>query len=466
MEFVLNSDFVFEKFEPDGEKFLESVYTEASVGATVKNVISRAFELMKKLLKWISTKMQQFYRWITGTKEQTKTADAIIHDVGIKPNDDVSDNIGSNENNEIVMKYRETISGPIKTEKIPVHIEPMIASLEKDSIVIEVMNPTPRDNSLNKKKHQDFFLDSRFIAMLIDEIDDIKNKFSRFIKALQNPSGASIQSLKDDLDSVFSKGPDRSKHTRSKYTFTTGAIENLTKNINEMFAELDGISDPKTIDRVNNTNLLNTWINIMSQIQLRINAFTMAYYRNRYYISMKYKNTINDFDTMSKFIKEMIAKGIPAKYIMTNAYIVGTDKINSLDSGMDASLPVSGESRGILFPKDNRFIFKFALSGWGINSNKAEYTMYDRIKNIPVAKYFAKTQSEYDDYAGILCERIHGKTLDDSNRTINIERFKDTINAELKKNNIDIAVEDLHEGNIMIDDHAKELKIIDYGWQN
>lgn len=192
----------------------------------------------------------------------------------------------------------------------------------------------------------------------------------------------------------------------------------------------------------------------------------MAYYRNRYYISMKYKNTINDFDTMAKFIKEMIAKGIPAKYIMTNAYIVGTDKINSLDSGMDASLPVSGESRGILFPKDNRFIFKFALSGWGINSNKAEYTMYDRIKNIPVAKYFAKTQSEYDDYAGILCERIHGKTLDDSNRTINIERFKDTINAELKKNNIDIAVEDLHEGNIMIDDHAKELKIIDYGWQN
>ena len=466
MEFVLNSDFVFEKFEPDGEKFLEFAYTEASIGATVKNVISRAFELMKKLLKWISTKMQQFYRWITGTKEQTKTADAIIHDVGIKPNDDVPDNIGSNENNEITMKYRETISGPIKTEEIPVHIEPMIASLEKDSIVIDVMNPTPRDNSLNKKKHQDFFLDSRFIAMLIDEIGDIKNKFSRFIKALQNPNSASIQSLKDDIDSMFFLKPDPSKHTKSKFTFTTGAIENLTKNINEMFAELDGISDPKTIDRVNNTNLLNTWINIMSQIQLRINAFTMAYYRNRYYISMKYKNTINDFDTMAKFIKEMIAKGIPAKYIMTNAYIVGTDKINSLDSGMDASLPVSGESRGILFPKDNRFIFKFALSGWGINSNKAEYTMYDRIKNIPVAKYFAKTQSEYDDYAGILCERIHGKTLDDSNRTINIERFKDTINAELKKNNIDIAVEDLHEGNIMIDDHAKELKIIDYGWQN
>ena len=65
MEFVLNSDFVFEKFEPNGEKFLESVYTEASIGTTVKNVISRAFELMKKLLKWISTKMQQFYRWIT-----------------------------------------------------------------------------------------------------------------------------------------------------------------------------------------------------------------------------------------------------------------------------------------------------------------------------------------------------------------------------------------------------------------
>ena len=33
MEFVLNSDFVFEKFEPDGEKFLESAYTEASIGA-------------------------------------------------------------------------------------------------------------------------------------------------------------------------------------------------------------------------------------------------------------------------------------------------------------------------------------------------------------------------------------------------------------------------------------------------
>lgn len=223
---------------------------------------------MKKLLKWISTKMQQFYRWITGTKEQTKTADAIIHDVGIKPNDDVPDNIGSNENNEITMKYRETISGPIKTEEIPVHIEPMIASLEKDSIVIDVMNPKPRDNSLNKKKHQDFFLDSRFIAMLIDEIGDIKNKFSRFIKALQNPNSASIQSLKDDIDSMFFLKPDPSKHTKSKFTFTTGAIENLTKNINEMFAELDGISDPKTIDRVNNTNLLNTWINIMSQIQL------------------------------------------------------------------------------------------------------------------------------------------------------------------------------------------------------
>lgn len=62
MEFVLNSDFAFEKFEPDGEKFLESAYTEASIGANIKNVISRAFELMKKLLKWISTKMQQFYR--------------------------------------------------------------------------------------------------------------------------------------------------------------------------------------------------------------------------------------------------------------------------------------------------------------------------------------------------------------------------------------------------------------------
>lgn len=181
---------------------------------------------------------------------------------------------------------------------------------------------------------------------------------------------------------------------------------------------------------------------------------------------MKYKNTINDFDTMTKFIKEMIAKGIPAKYIMMNAYIVATDKINSLDSGMDASLPVSGESRGILFPKDNRFIFKFALSGWGINSNKAEYTMYDRIKNIPVAKYFAKTQSEYDHYTGILCERIHGNTLRDSNRTVNVTRFRNNINAELQKNNIDITVEDLHEGNIMVDNSTNELKIIDYGWQN
>ena len=305
------------------------------------------------------------------------------------------------------------------------------------------------------------------MALMLDEIDDIEKKFLEFIASLKNPNITDkiINNLINDVNSVYQKRVDSFNHSPRKFKFTTDAIENLSKKVNNMFRKLNFADDLKAVDRFKNTNILNDWINFISQMQLRINAFTTAFYRDRYYLSMKYRNTIDDLFTMSRFVKAMIAKGIPAKYIMMNAYIAATDKINSLSSG-DNSVPVSGESRGILFPEDSKHIFKFALSGWGITSNKAEYDMYNKIKSMPIAKNFAKIEQEYGIFTGILCERIHGDTLDNSNRTVDVDAFRNRINSELKKNNVDIVVEDLHRGNIMFDDRSKELKIIDYGWQN
>lgn len=90
MELIINENFEFEPFEPDGEKFLEScnaLYKEAKIFGK-GGMISKIWKFIKRIIDWIVIKLRKFWNWITGGNSNAakgKSPNLILDNIGVAP---------------------------------------------------------------------------------------------------------------------------------------------------------------------------------------------------------------------------------------------------------------------------------------------------------------------------------------------------------------------------------------------
>jgi hypothetical protein len=152
---------------------------------------------------------------------------------------------------------------------------------------------------------------------------------------------------------------------------------------------------------------------------------------------------------------------------MYNVWLVSDD---NLHDGLGDYSPVWGQSRGVFFPlKDQDVIYKIALSGWGITSNKTEADITKMLSNTgdpSDIKIVPKVLDAYEEYTLLKMERIRQSPSESVNVSELKNRFEEALDRYNSKHhkNVRIVITDLHSANVAYDEKRKGPVIVDYGW--
>ena len=158
-------------------------------------------------------------------------------------------------------------------------------------------------------------------------------------------------------------------------------------NILEFQTRLNKISDKIDAVRLNTENInpsfiddyRNTFLELVSVltiVQASMNSLT-GLFDHLWEVNARYFHSVQDPSDLGGFVSECIKSGMPPKYIRHNIMLLAADNIVGDES------PAWGQFRVVVFPKNKDIVYKFALSGPGISSNKNEEKITSIMKKYP-----------------------------------------------------------------------------------
>lgn len=215
----------------------------------------------------------------------------------------------------------------------------------------------------------------------------------------------------------------------------------------------------------NLTARLTSFGNELADIQMSLNYVTSQILQSNH-LQQRFWGTVNDAKLLAKFVKACINAGIPYKFMMYNTWLICSNDLR----GGDQYAPTWGQSRGVFFPTSKpNIIYKIALSGWGVTSNKTEADITRILKktgNSDDIKLIPAVLDQFENYAVIEMERLKIDKSKTTNEHELVERFREALKRYNQHNNknVDIEITDTHSENIGWDTNRNGPVFIDYGW--
>ena len=320
--------------------------------------------------------------------------------------------------------------------------------------------------------------EKRIAKWLYDDILKLKSmrkefvdSFKKFVDAIKTNDASAIKAAYPTAYQAFRKysratiPDDPSERDKKYFEISVNDLTDYQKDLSEMgnIAESFGKDAYSTLDDEYITFFSNI-SNYFMQSQIHMNYFVNAIDMNTSYIAPRYRNKIHTPDKLGEFVSKCISSGILPKYVCYNAWLIADKNLTGSANEYD---PVKGVSRMVFFPTDKSIVYKVAISGLGLGSNKNEAMVSKVLKGSPVAKYFALTTASYGDGAVITQERI---TFEKGNTPpapdgMTGSKIQQEINKWAKEKNIPnpFEIDDLHDNNLVYDKKRGHYVILDYG---
>lgn len=477
----------------EGTDEWHEIYSEATTGTTKSNIFQKLWNFIKKALRWLAKKAMSIYKFIkslfTG-KRNLKTADQIMEEISSSGSFSYSsDDITTSELNKSssislssldreieneANKAKEIISIPknprseMDLPDIQLINKQFILSFDtmKKFIVIDIKGIRDHiwsDKNAGKIKGQDVAgaaLKFHKVLVMLD-YPDVLDKFKNVIDQIGTYDYEKINTAMREYEKLYEKYNvtyNRSDDTKHRYTLDQ--FMEFNKKINEMANAFDTFNDPNN-DTVYDSKLIKLLNEIsadLSVFQMAMNAITGAL-SNAFIVDRKYKNSINNIELLSEFVENSIKSGIPPKYIMYNMYIMSTSEIKGDGKKGNEDAPIAGQFRAILFP-GNKSVYKVALSGIGIKSNKSECDISDIFKKNNGDHLISVTTGHTKNYAIISAEELDTKTTFNAFQLVDL---KDKLDEFCIEHEIPLSISrDIHEKNAGFKNG--KLAALDYGW--
>lgn len=473
-----------------------SIYEDATTGTTKQNAFHKLWNFIMKGLKWLQKQFSRFIAFIkkifTNGKVK-KTADQAAEDSGLKPNTGSgSDSAAQSElsaqsvSNTSGSKSSVNISIPSDKERSQVEM-PDINVISKDLIVKFAeggkftIDTTDIDDRIKfgsgspKKSQGPIKGKSKGGRMRLVTLLMYLNEPEKLTKLEQTIT--SIFEGKKDFTTIHSLAVSLNNEIIGIFDFsdkvyTVDQCLEFQKRLNEMIQKFETFHDdnlsfgnPNEREYEDTILIINGIAEHLANLQMCMNALTTAF-THAFLVDEKYMNTVNDIETLSKFVETCINAGIPHKYLGYNVYLVSTPALKGNGDNGDQNNPIWGQSRVVLYPNQNkRVVYKVALSRWGIGANYSEYQVSEKMKN-KTADCLALTKSITANHAVTSMERL---VLPDRNtvREMDLENLRDILKNDAEKLNMRMDISgDIHAGNIGYKDPSDRSKFacIDYGW--
>lgn len=267
-------------------------------------------------------------------------------------------------------------------------------------------------------------------------------------------------------------------HLVNKANMKLNAIGNTgikmsMKELREFQQKMSGMAERLDFAQNGNTKLddvdksvvqsLNDLVKMIEFIQFGLTSLTNAI-QKVHLIDLKYMNSIDDRDSLSRFVYGCVQNGIPPKFIAYNAWLISSENLRGSASKYK---PIGGQTRCVFFPNDNKNeILKIATSGIGINANKNEIRFSDFIKKSgeeDMIKISALITHTYPEDAIVAMERVVdrvGKHPD----LVTLREVKSKYQDFTKRHpELRLIVSDFNDGNVMWSSDKDMWVCIDYG---
>ncbi len=462
------------------EKFLEfaeiinndriKLYNEFINNVNKNNVFVKLWGYIKNVFRWIGrafNSVAKFTRRIFKKRKSNNTADSIAEQAGLQRKSVPSDNVVYSDG--IVKSEKINIPKDNKsTMEVDDYIKIMYKNIkvkfdrDKETIIFsirEIYNPANYVNAsvIGQQIPGKMVRDGGYIVnvMLLIFEDGLIDKLIKLSESIANKEFDNT--IFDDKNWI----PKRTVSVDLEFTMTQ--VEQAGIGINKIMKNLEAIN----IDEYNangevNDKLeyINKFAAICNNLQMAVNCIT-GIIAGVYTVDGEYKHSVGNITELSQFIELMIKDAFPSKYIAYNAYIVSS--INLSGEEGDENNPIWGQTRLVFFPSDKKdSIYKIALSGAGITSNKIEFNTSERFSRIPkLHDLIAKTPYITNNGCIITAERL---IIPDGGRYDgDISSLKSEIDKLCKENNIRFEISDVHSRNIGLKQNGSPC-VIDYGF--
>lgn len=266
--------------------------------------------------------------------------------------------------------------------------------------------------------------------------------------------------------SILSDLNKNAKHTDlTKVKLSIKDLTEFQKKINNLNYKIDKFADINCDvssfdkDTIDNFNRLSR---SLLDIQIAMNSLTSSL-ENNIIVSDCFVGCIKNMALLDQFVSTCIQEGMAPKYIAYNTWLVSDPCIRGNN---DTYKPIWGQTRFIFFPPDNRFVYKIAMSGLGVTSNRAEIRTSEMFEKMDRVDLIAPVVKTWDTESILAMERIMSVSdVSLPECAMYTKSANDAIVEYEKKNNVklNIKIADQHKDNVKFDTKNKCYRSIDYG---
>lgn len=433
--------------------YIDNILNEAA-DTKKKNILSRLWDTVKKIVKWIGAKIVQMVkgikRAIFGKK---KSANQILKQMKINKHEVQFDKVDSDDpelgKKAAMAGYYSFIEGfyedgvvinpaglvSTNPEKASVKGKDINGGGTRANVVISLMlNPAPLDEYIE------------FFKQLTGEIQadqvtpaDMKRIATRCAEFSGRPS--IIEYIADGLGNT-TKGEykeiyvsiDQFMEFQRKVDEVCRVGEEFDNTYNALNVNLEGIDADTQAKYIKVMNEL-AWacVNLQGGLHVISNGL-----QGIYDIDPGYIGSIDKLETLAEFVSESLKSGMPNKYLVRNIYLVCDKKLKG-NPNMDK--PIMGFGRLTLIPEGD-VIYKIAINRYGIRSNKNDFAVMKEVKGTPLMDKFAETTHTIGDYVINVMEKVKAGSSYEPSAAKASELGKE-INAELEKNGVGFEIHDI-----------------------
>lgn len=242
-------------------------------------------------------------------------------------------------------------------------------------------------------------------------------------------------------------------------------LTDFQKKISALLEKIDTFSDISTdvssLDKTTLNNFNNIYKKLLD-VQISMNIVSSSF-NTPLIVNAKYIGCIKSMALLDEFVNTMINEGIPPKYVAYNTWLVANECIRG--NGKDYA-PCWGQTRFTFFPPDKHLVYKIAMSGAGITSNKAEIRTSEMFQKMDRVDLIAPVVKHFNSDAIVVMERIISSSQPSYTACLSYtKRCNDAI-AEYEKTHkvkLNIRIADQHKDNVMYDKKHGCYRSIDYG---
>lgn len=468
----------FVYFETDCDEYYhQSLGRAMCENVTFKEAWTKIRTFIADILDWIVKWVKNIVSWVKKlfSNKKPKSVEQILTDLGIVSESDIS------SGKVVIPKSNDSTVTPMQPSDIGFALKPLMVSFQNDQsirITFKHVVNSMTDNSYDGKiKGQNSGLSGvpkilhglyklgygRPIVALyfIKNMDRSQDSLLAYCEGLdkQMANKGALYKASDSIDHFWIGAKEFADHNKDGCDVQISELEQFGKTLAKCSEHLKKYDDGNnSVDRDYFT-AANKVSNMLAELQYGLNDITKSL-RGVYVIDPSYCNTIRDVGVLSKFSEVMINSGIPSKYIGFNVYMASHGDIKGEGSPLE---PVWGQSRVTLFPTNRTdIVYKVALNGTGIRSNRLEATTWASVQSTQYAVWFAGVTQITQNRCVLEMERVDTDKKGPIHKGVIVSDVRQQINEicdKLKLPN-DLST-DIHPGNIGWKNG--HVCIIDYG---